>query len=676
MELIRFKPPNMSWMGDISHRTQSILLQRLKILSVLFLVGITQAACLSTNTHRLAEQRIQEGDYQGAVDLYQAVIDEKPETSAGRKAQLALGKLHIDNMNQPKIGVRVYQDLIATAPDSEETVEAYYRLGFYYFKLADYVSAQKYFDSVVNQFPHLERSHNAQLMLAKSHENGQNFEKAIEVYGNVANRHPDGKRAGQALINKARIQKQFLKDKKEAERTYQLLVKRYSRIEGAERTIEEAKRELRLMGANIPEPDPLFTSQRDRMLQRQKERRERDRPRNGVDLSPGMAESGLAAASGFDVNTQELMSAFGPIRLDAQGTFFNSMLMVANGMFQSENYRMAGALYYRATELAEGVQSEVDPYHYLRLSVCYRKIGLHQRAREVLKKALKKDKSIFDSIITSGTTQYIDGDYKKAIETYNSVLGLSPTKVPELYWRLGLVYKRMGEPEKEQEYFERAIAADTDYADALQSLAEVLHYRLNDTASAEIFQDLVDLQNNEAITDERTYAGEKALADICYRYGNYPRAKTKYEAAARIAQREKSEPTNEFKARILNDQRIYATVHAAMASYSSGMKSEAQAAIDALAVEYPDHSLTLYGRGQLALLSGEEAAGLAAFAASMEKNPYSDTVPLALGEYYLSQGFTDEAVGVWEEFIKVNPHRNRHYRVQQRLETVKGRITH
>lgn len=676
MKPIRCKPLNVNWTSNAPRATLPTPFLNFKILPVLLFIGITQPSCLVTNTYKLAEQRAQEGDYQGAIDMYQAVIREKPETSAARKAQLAVGRLHIDKMNRPENGVSMYQELIATAPDSEETAEAYYRLGFYYFKSADYVSAQKSFDTVVNQFPHLERSHNAQLMLAKTYENAQNFEKAVEVYENVANRHPDGKRAGQALINKARIQKQFLKDKKEAERTYQLLVKRYGRIEGAERTIEEAKRELQLMGTNIPEPDPLFTSQRDRMLQRQKERRERDRPRDGVDLSPGMADLDLAAVSGFDVNTQELMSAFGPIRLDAQGTFFNSMLMVANGMFQSENYRMAGALYYRATELAEGVESEVDPYHYLRLSVCYRKIGLHQRARDVLKKALKKDRSILDSIITSGTTQYIDGDYKKAIETYNSVLGLSPTKIPELYWRLGLVYKRMGEPEKEREYFERAIAADTDYTDALQSLAEVLHYRLNDTLSAEIFQDLVDLQSNKAISDRRTYAGEKALADICYRYGNYPRAKTKYEAAARIAQREKSEPTNEFKARILNDQRIYATVHAAMASYNSGMKNEAQAAINTLAVEYPDHSLTLYGRGQLALLSGEEDAGLAAFAASMEKNPYSDTVPLALGEYYLSRGFTDEAVGVWEEFIKVNPHRNRHYRVQQRLETVKDRLTH
>ena len=241
---------------------------------------------------------------------------------------------------------------------------------------------------------------------------------------------------------------------------------------------------------------------------------------------------------------------------------------------------------------------------------------------------------------------------------------------------MGWSTKEWGEPVREREYFERAIAADTDYTDALQSLAEVLHYRLNDTLNAGIFQDLVDLQSNKTISDERTYAGEKALGDICYKYGNYPRAKTKYEAAARIAQREKSDPVNEFKERILNDQSIYATVHAAMASYNSGMKNEAQAMIDTLALEYPDHSLALYGRGQLALLSGEENAGLAAFEASMEKNPYSDTVPLALGEYYLSRGFTDEAVEVWEEFIKANPHRNRHYRVRERLETVKDRLTH
>ncbi len=672
MKSSRLKPLNVSWVGSTPHPTPSILWQSFRILPVLFFIGITQTACFSTRTHRLAEQRVQEGDYQGAVDMYQALIDEKPETSEARRAQLALGKLHIDKMNRPEIGVRMYRELIAVAPDSEETAEAYYRLGFYYFKAAEYVPAQKSFDSVVNQFPQLERSHNAQLMLARSHERNNNFEKAIEIYDNVANRHPDGKRAAQALLNKARIQKGSLKNKNEAKRTYQLLVKQYSRIKGTEETVAEAKQQLRLMGANIPIPDPLFTSPRDRMLQRQKERRERDRPRGKVDLSPTMKAADLSAASGFSVSPLELRDAIGPIRLDAQGTHYNAILMIANGVFQSENYRTAGALYYRGIELAEGVESEIDPYHYLRLAVCYRKVGLHQRAHEVLKNALKKDKRILDSIITSGATHYINRDYNKAIETYNSALGLSPAKAPEIYWRLGLVYQKMGEPAKEREYFERAIAADTDYADALQSLAEVLHYRLDDTVSAEIFQDLVDLQNNEAISDERTYAGEKALGDICYKYGNYPRAKTKYEAAARIAQRQKSKPSNQFKAEILNNRSIYATVHAAMASYKSGRENEAQAIIDSLAVEYPEHSLTLYGWGQLALLREEEDTALTAFEASMEKNPYTDTVPLALGEYYLSRGFADQAIAVWEEFIKTNPHPNRHYRVQQRLKVAKN----
>ena len=669
MKSIGSKFLNASWASNAVHPTQAILWQRLGILALVTVIGITQYACFSTNTYKLAEQRVQEQDYQGAVDIYQAVIDEKPGTSDARKAQLAIGELHINKMDQPAVGVRMYQNLIASTPDSEETVEAHYRLGFYHFKVMDYESAQKSFDTIVNQFPHLERSHNAQLMLAKSHENAQNFEKAVEVYDNVVYRHPDEKRVSQALINKARIQKEFLKNAKEARQTYQFLIKRYGRIKEAGEEIERAKQELRLMGASIPTPDSL--SKYERLLEKRKERHERDRLKNRITLSSTADDSDLVAESGFGVSPQEVMRGVGPIRLDEQGTYYDAMLMIATAMFQAENYREAGALYHRGIKIAVRNDARVDPYHYVSLSICYRKIGLHQRARQVLKEALKKDKRILDAIIVSGTSYYGQGEYKKAIEIYSSVLGLSPTKVPGLYWRIGLAYQKMGEVEKEREYFERAIAADMDYTDALQSLAEVLHYRLNDTATAGIFQDLVDAQNTNALSVETTYAAEKALGDICYKYGNYHRAKSKYEAAARIAQREKKEVTNQFKERILDNQRIYAMVHAAMATYKSGMEDKAQAIIDALISEYPEHALILYGQGQLAMLKGEVDAALFAFKASMEKNSYLDTVPLALGEYYLSQGFADDAVALWEQFIKTNPNPNHHHRVQLRLKAVK-----
>ena len=676
MESMRFKPLNVSWVDHTIHPTQATLWQKIEIFALVIVIGITQYACVSTNAYKLAEQRAQERDYQGAIEIYQVVIDEKPGTSEARKAQLAIGELHIDKLDQAEVGVRIYQNLITSTPDSEETVEAHYRLGFYYFKAMDYESAQKSFDTIVNQFPHLERSHNAQLMLAKSHENARNFTKAVEIYENVAYRHPDGKRASQALINKARIQKEFLNDQNEAKGTYQSLIKRYGRIEGAEEVIEEAKQELRLMGASIPEPDSPLDSKYDRRLDRRKERREQERLKNRITLNPTVDDSDLVAASGFGVSAQEIMSGFGPIQLDEQGTYYDAMLTIAASMFQAENYRNAGALFHQGITAAKQDGAKVDPYHYLSLSICYRKIGLHQRARQVLKEALKKDKKILDAIILSGSSHYLKGEYKKAIETYNSVLELSPTKTPGLYWRLGLVYQKMGEVEKEREYFERAIAADTDYTDALQSLAEVLYYRLNDTVNAVIFQDLVDAQSGNAISVETTYAGEKALGDICYKYGNYPRAKSKYEAAARIAQREKKETSNQLKVRLLNNQRIYATVHAAMATYKRGMEDEAAAMIDALATEDPEHSLILYGQGQLAILKGEVDNALAAFEASMVQDPHSDIAPLALGEYYLSQGSADDAVALWEKFITANPNPKRHQRVRLRLKAVQRSLKH
>ena len=148
------------------------------------------------------------------------------------------------------------------------------------------------------------------------------------------------------------------------------------------------------MGASIPAPDSLLTTKYERLSEKRKERREQDRLKNRVTRSPVMDDANLAIESGFGVSLQEVIQGVGPIRLDEQGTHYNAMLMIATAMFQAENYREAGALYHRGIKIAMQNEASVDPYHYVSLSVCYRKIGLHQRARQVLKEALKKDKRI------------------------------------------------------------------------------------------------------------------------------------------------------------------------------------------------------------------------------------------------------------------------------------------
>ena len=627
---------------------------RCDIITLIIVITMTQYACIASSPQRLAGKRVQEKDYRGAIEVYQTVIDSKPETPEARQAQLSIAKLYIEKMDQPQLGVQIYQDLIAAAPDSEEAADAHWGLGLYAFKSEDYQAAQQFFDTIVNKFPTSERSYNAQLMLAKSYEELNEYRKAVEIYGNVANRHPEGKRATQALVNKARIQGERLRNETAAKQTYQSIVKRYGNVEGTEESVSTAKQELRMMGAIIPEPDDQSLNQLERALERQRQRRERDRPRGRVERSPVMGDAPDYSASGFDVDPEAIMRPFKTIisEMSGEGTeeavYHDTVLKIAHLNWDTENYRDAGALYFHAIGLAERQGAQIEPRSYLRLSLCYRKLGMYQRASEMVRKAVKKDGQVLDAIISSAANQYLDEDYEKAIETYSSILGLNRARDPEIYWRIGLAYKKMNDPHKAVESFERAIAVKTEYAKALQSLAEVLHYQLKNTDRAAIFQDLVD-QKGE------TYASEKELAYLCYKYDNYGWAKSKYEFAARIAQKEKTDDTTSFQSRGIDNRVVYARVHAAMAAYKGEMADKAQEILDTLASEYPNHPLIPYGHGQLAALKGDMDTATTAFKASIEQDPSFYAAPIALGEYYLSQGYTEETIALWKKSLRANP---------------------
>lgn len=615
------------------------------------LVTASQLGCLTSNAIRNADKLVEAKDYQGAIEAYQSIVDTKPDTVEARQAQLAIGKLSIEQMNQLAAGINAYESIVSEAPKSDEAAEAHYRLGMHYYREKDFTTAQTQFDTIINQFPHLELSHNAQLMLAKSYEDSQNFEQAVEVFDHFANRNPRSERAAQAIANKARIQREHLKNDEEAKRTYQSLVKRYGKVEGTEKEIERAKQELTALNASIPEADNPLATQYGRALAQQEATRERDRPRGGVEKSRAMGNvNARAADSGFGISASEVMRNFGGqggIAGDDQGSYFDAELMIANFFYGDENYRDAGALYFDAIARAESANGKIDPYTYLKLSICYRKVGMHQRAKEVLKKAASRDGGVVEAVISTGRNHYTNEDYEKAIETYNSVIGLNRNKDSEVYWLISLAHKKLGEPEKEREVLERAVAANTMNADALQSLAEVLNYRLKERQTAAIFQDLVDQKGD-------SYIGSKTLGDICYKYENYVQARAKYRASARIAKRVIDKSESNAEKLELRNQVIYATILAARATHHLNKQEDAQKMIDELATEYPEHALIPYGRGELALLNGDAEAAVAAFKEAIEKNPRSDIALIALGDYYVSQGYNDDAIALWEAFLEKN----------------------
>ena len=633
---------------------------------VIALIVVWQTGCLSGGALGTAEKLVEEKDYRGAIEVYQSVVDTQPGTPDAIQAQLAIGKLSIQRMNQPAEGIKAYEAVIAASPEGDEAAEAHYELGMHYYRQKDFEASQTQFDALVNNFPGLELSQNAHLMLAKSYEESQNYEQAVEAFDSFANRNPRSQRAAVAIANKGRIQQQFLNNEEEAKRTNQLLVKRYGKVEGAEEAVEKARQTLKDLNASIPEPDDPLATQYGRALAQQEARRERDRPRGGAEKSRAMGNPNVQIAdSGFGVSASEVMRNFGGqggISGDDQGSYHDAELMIANFFYGDESYRDAGALYFDAIARAEGAKVKIDPYTYLKLSICYRKVGMHQRAKEVLRKAASRDGGVIQAVIDTGRNHYTSESYEKAIETYNSVLGMARSKDSEIYWLISLAHKKLGEPEKEREVLEKSVAANTQNIDAIQSLAEVLHYRLKDRKAAAIFQDLVDQKGD-------SYIGSKTLGDLTYKYGNYVQSRAKYRAAARTAKRLLDKTESGVEQKKLRNQVVYATILAARASYHLKKSEDAQQMIDELAAAYPEHALIPYGRGELALLNGDAETAVAEFKASIEMNPLSDIPLIALGDYYVSQGFNDDAIALWEGYLAKNQYNQN---VRRSLKRLKG----
>lgn len=637
----------------------------LKILSILvafaFIAGCGGAI-------KNAEELAVKGDYNGAIEAYQQTIQKDPSSSDARKAQLAIAALYIDKMNNPQESLKTYQKVVEDAPQSEEAAESLYRMGIHYFKTEDYEKAAEMFNKVINEFPQLSRGQDAQLLLAKTYEKANEYNKAADVYDSVVNRDPQSKRAVQAMLSKGKLYQDKLKDQGKAIETYQQIVRDYGKNVNVQGQVEEAKKELGSAGAEIPQPVDELATPEGRRAERRATTRERDRPRGNSAQETTKKEDTGRGSQSFGVDPEAIMQNI-QITLDSQGTYYDAMFMIANMKFGEENYREAGALYERAIQL--GLK---DPIAYRNLAECYRKIGLADKGREILKQGMAKDPRMIDSIIESGEAQYQFENYEAALDIYESILGLSPGKDSKLYHRIGLVYKKLKDTDKEIEAYEQSIAINPNNQEVLQLMAEALYYRKGDRTKAGIYQDAVDGKVN-------SYDVQKELADVSYKYGNYNWAKTKYETAVRVLQREIEKPQSEKakleeqkeatadlaeKAKLrkeidrlqseiddLSRKILLMQVKTALAVAHKESVEAGKQQMDELTAQNPDHAIIHYGLGEFALMQGDTATAIAEFQKSIELENFLEP-NLALGEYYISQGNKEEALKLWEAYTTKN----------------------
>ena len=126
---------------------QIMKIRKLVLFMVMMVAFAIMYGCLSTSGGLgQAEKFVAEKDYQGAVDTYNEIIQSKPGSEQGWKAQLGLAKLYIEKMDLPEQGLEIYQNLVAVAPESQEAAEAHYKSGICNFKAEKYGEAEKSFN--------------------------------------------------------------------------------------------------------------------------------------------------------------------------------------------------------------------------------------------------------------------------------------------------------------------------------------------------------------------------------------------------------------------------------------------------------------------------------------------------------------------------------------------------
>ena len=133
------------------------------------------------------------------------------------------------------------------------------------------------------------------------------------------------------------------------------------------------------------------------------------------------------------------MAAETAIAGDEEGTYYDAELMIAKFLYQDENYRDAGALYFDAIARAEAEKAKIKTTQLLKpLNFVTEKLGMHQKGSRSSKKKLQaKIVKVVDAVIATGQNQYTNEEYEKALETFQSIVGINRNKDVQIYWNIG-----------------------------------------------------------------------------------------------------------------------------------------------------------------------------------------------------------------------------------------------
>lgn len=376
----------------------------------------------------LHSSRVVPSDPQQQISHYAGIYKLNPESGQARQAQLEIGKIYYNQLGDPVRGLEIFEKIILSNPIALESGEALWYISSHNFQESEYKLACRTFLQFTLDFSDDKRSQIARLRIADCFFELGDLNSALKHYADYRNRYPDDlENLPYVLLRIGIVYASQPSSESQARKTFSHIVEKFpnaiSQVEVAR------KRLLDLGGVAVRTFDEKVLTATPKV--------------SSVDLARRASEAGIGPftrpnaksvfaswtrSETFGYNAKVLLQQSGLLdvaevrtSMAGRGELLDDVVFnVGLQFYMVQDYHRAGACLEKTVEL--GVQKAEL---YLKLGVCYRKIGQWEKATDMFRELAEVDPKDIGRLIDSSVREYRQGDREYGRKSLECLIGIS-----------------------------------------------------------------------------------------------------------------------------------------------------------------------------------------------------------------------------------------------------------
>ncbi len=137
-----------------------------------------------------------QGRWDEAVDVWQAIVNEYPQSQIGTDLLFAIGETYLKQIKDLQKAIEVYEEFVKKNPTSKIIGQAKFQIARLYFIKEDFTKSRQVFTELIKDYPkETELCINAQLAVAASYEKQGDWDSAIQAYDKLKSNYPNTRAA-------------------------------------------------------------------------------------------------------------------------------------------------------------------------------------------------------------------------------------------------------------------------------------------------------------------------------------------------------------------------------------------------------------------------------------------------------------------------------------------------